>query len=229
MIRKWFFLRQKWILATFFLSIFAFFFFEQPWNWIGLIAGTGWLYLHRRLYITSTEGLKNDGELFLSPIDGEIVKIGTFTNPEDHQDYIEIRINTFYYHCWGLYLPYDSEMAYLKERAGNRFPRSELATLSQAEIEKMSLTDVVLKSPSGPSTHMRFLRCVNGNSPHIWMKSGDRGRGAACFGYYPFGGCLIVFVPAKSDVLVVVNEKIKAAESVLAVLRPHQEEISNVR
>jgi hypothetical protein len=54
------------------------------------------------------------------------------------------------------------------------------------------------------------------------MKSGDRGRGAACFGHYPFGGSLIVYVPQPSDILVVENEKIEAGQTVLAVFKSQE-------
>lgn len=222
--RQWFFLRQTWIVTTASLALAGLFFFEHPWNWFSLFVGMAWLFLHRRRQVVWNENLKSDGELFLAPIDGEIVKIDSFIDEEDQKKYTEIRINTSHYRCWGLYLPFSSEMAYLKEREGNSFPRSELATLSVDEIKQMSRTDIILKTLAGANVHMRFIQCVNGRSPRIWMKSGDRGRGAACFGYYPFGGSLIVFVPDNSDVLVVEKEKIKAGRSVLAVTRSYQEE-----
>ena len=224
MIRQFFFMRQKWIVITIVFLAWGFTHFETPWDKFALAIGVGWLFLHRRRYIEWNEGLRNDGEIILAPIDGEIVKIGPYFDDEDQKNYTVIRINTSHYHCWGLYLPFNSEMAYLKEREGERFPRADLATLPAEKFKMLSRTDLILKSPAGLTSHMRFIQCVNGRSPRIWMKSGDRGRGAACFGYYPFGGSLLIFVPENSEVLVVEKEKIKAGRSVLAVSRSQQEE-----
>lgn len=221
--RQWFFLRQTWIVLTIFISSVCFLIFETPWSWWSLLAGGGWLFLHRRRQIEWSESLKNDGEILLAPIDGEIVKIAPYFDEEEQKRYTEIRINTSHYRCWGLYLPYSAEMAYLKESEGKRFPRAELVNLTSEDIRSMGRTDLILKSPSGTTSHIRFIQSVNGRSPKIWMKSGDRGRGAACFGYYPFGGSLIVFVPETSDVLVVEKEKIKAGRNVLAVSRSIEE------
>lgn len=229
MIRRYFFMRQKWIVATLFGMAWSLLNFETPWDKICFGLGAIWLFIHRKRPVTWNEGMRNDGEIILAPIDGEVVKISSYFDDEDKCNYTAIRINMSHYHAWGLYLPFTSEMAYLKEREGSkRFPRSELATLSNLELKEMSRTDLVLKSPAGLTSHMRFIQCVNGRSPRIWMKSGDHGRGGACFGYYPFGGSLLVFVPENSDILVVENERIRAGESVLAVSRTRQEEIHGV-
>jgi hypothetical protein len=53
----------------------------------------------------------------------------------------------------------------------------------------------------------------------LWVKSGDRGRGGACFGYYPFGGTLLIYLPAKSDILIFEKEKIFPGQSVIAATK----------
>ena len=223
MMKRLFFMRQKWISLSLIVGVWGFFHWSHPWDWVSLITACFWLWIHRRNHLVWRDTSRSTGEILLSPIDGRLVKIGEFQDPETGAQFTELRIQTAYYHNWGLYLPSSAEMDFLRQTEGSRFTRAEFPTLSWDKIEKTTRTEVVLKSTSGHSTRLCFPLSLNNKAPHIWMKSGDRGRGAACFGYYPFGGSLIVFVPKASDVLVVPNERITAGRTVLAVFRPLNE------
>lgn len=190
--------------------------------WLVLGVGGGWLWLNRRRDIPWRDTLRNDGEMFLSPVDGEVVKIGTWTDPEAGFTYSEVRLRMNYTNNWGLHLPSSCEMEFLKNYPGLRSNRKDLANITTDESGPLEKTDMVLRSKNGVASRLRFLQCEIGRSPKIWMKSGDRGRGAACFGYYPFGGSLIVYVPQPSDILVVENEKISAGQTVLAVFKTQE-------
>lgn len=224
MMRQLFFLRQKWIVVAVAAGFWGYFHLNSPWDWTCVMVACGWLAIHRRKHLTWHETLKSDGEIFLSPIDGRLVAIRDRVDPETGEALTELRIQTAYYHNWGLYLPSSAEMDYLKLTDGGRFQKIDFPTISWDRLEAVARTDLVLRSKSGHTTKLCFPLALNNRAPRVWMKSGDRGRGAACFGYYPFGGSLIVFVPKVSDILVVLNERITAGRTVLAVFRPTTEE-----
>ncbi len=219
MIRRFFFLRKKWFYLAVFLMFGALTFFPAWTRWPLLISVGGFLWLHRRREVPWRDTLKSDGEIFLAPVDGEVVKIGFWTDSETGERFGELRIVVNLTDNWGLHLPSSSEMEFLKDFPGTRLARGMLARFDREKVSEYAHTDMLLRSKNGVGSRLRFLRCPNGRSPRIWMKSGDRGRGAACFGYYAFGGSLIVFVPQPCDILVVEGEKIEAGQTVLAVFK----------
>jgi len=219
MIRSNFFLKKKWVLLTVFITLYSVITLSGFFMWLALALGSGWLWLHRRRSIIWRETLKNDGEMFLSPTDGKVVKIGKWTDPEAGFDYSEIRLQISVTNNWGLYLPTSSEMEYLKSYEGMAMARDQFKLVTTDESAPFAKTDMVLRSKNGIATRLRFMLSDLSRSPKIWMKSGDRGRGAACFGYYPFGGSLIIYIPQPSDVLVVENETVTAGQTVLAVFK----------
>lgn len=222
MIRRNFFLKKKWVLLTAAVMIYVYFSWSGFPMWAVLGVCGGWLWLNRRRDLPWRDTLRSDGEMFLSPVDGEVVKIGTWTDPEAGFAYSEVRLRMNYTNNWGLHLPSSCEMEFLKNYPGRRSNRKDLAHITTDESGPLEKTDMVLRSKNGVASRLRFLQCEIGRSPKIWMKSGDRGRGAACFGYYPFGGSLIVYVPQPSDILVVENEKITAGQTVLAVFKTQE-------
>lgn len=219
MIRRLLFLKKRWVLLTFLVMFGALTVAPESLRWPLFIGALFFLWLHRRKEVPWRDTLKNDGEIFLSPIDGEVVKIGVWTDPEDGKTYGQLRLKMSVTDNWGLHLPSSSEMEFLKQHPGKRLPRRNLAYLAEAQVTEHAQTEMLLRSKNGVGSRLRFIHCVNGKVPRIWMKSGDRGRGAACFGHYPFGGSLIVYVPQPSDILVIENEKIEAGQTVLAVFK----------
>lgn len=219
MIRRLLFLKKRWVLLTLLVMFAALTVLPASIRWPVFCGCAVFLWLHRRQEIPWRDTLKNDGEIFLSPIDGEVVKIGIWTDPDDGQTYGQLRLKMNFTDNWGLHLPSSSEMEFLKQFQGKSLPRRQLAYLREEELGEFAQTEMLLRSKNGVGSRLRFIHCVNGKVPRIWMKSGDRGRGAACFGHYPFGGSLIVYVPQPSDILVIENEKIEAGQTVLAVFK----------
>lgn len=221
MIRKLFFIKKKWFFLIVAIMLFSLIYLSGLLKWIVFFSAVFMLWLHRRREVVWLETFKQSGELYLAPADGEIVRISEWTDPEAGFSYGEIRIKLNYTDLWGLYLPCSSEMEFLKDYPGAKMNRKLLSTITTEESGPLAKTDLVLRSKHGGASRMRFIQCETGKSPKIWMKSGDRGKGAACFGYYPFGGSLIVYVPQPNDILVVEKEKITAGETVLAVVKTH--------
>jgi hypothetical protein len=115
-------------------------------------------------------------------------------------------------------------MEYLKGHRGQLLPRKDLETFDLSKIDEMTKTDLTLRSKYGLMTKLTFIHSRFGKSPKIWMKSGDRGRGAACFGYYPFGGSLIIYIPKPCDVLIIKGEQLVPGHTVLAVTKKVEED-----
>jgi hypothetical protein len=218
MMRNWFFMRTKWIRLSWLMLAASLWYVPAPWNAFAFMGSIAWLWFHRRRYHVAGESSRSESKILLSPADGEVVSIKAVTHPADGFETTEIRIRIHHWNYWGLHLPASAEMDYLKEFPGPSLHRSKLPELPSFD-EIHAHTDVNLKMSDGQLTRMRFYHCVIGRSPRTWMKSGDFGKGAACFGHYPFGGSLIIYVPQPSDILVVEQEKITAGQSVIAALQ----------
>jgi hypothetical protein len=216
-VKRLFFVNNTWvfILVVFILYSFKHFGLVFPVTLLGvsMIAG----YIFRRRFVPYRDTLKNDGEIYLCPVHGEIQSIrkGSDGKPE-------IRIAMSLFDEKGLYLPTPGEITYLKDNRGKRVPRLSPHEYFYGSTDHYAHTDVSLISKNRITTQMRFIDAPYSKRPKIWLKSGDRGRGAACFGYYPFGGTLIIYLPVDSDILVFEKERVIPGQTVLAALKNPQ-------
>ena len=178
------------------------------------------LFAFRKASIPYRETSKIDGEIFLSPVHGIVQSIRRDTTTwEDLPASHEIRISIGAWAEKGLYLPTAGEVTYLKANKGKKIPRNADSKEFYLPANDLEHTDLVLTSNNEAKTLMRFIDCTHSQRPSIWLKSGDRGRGAACFGNYPFGGTLIIYLPQNSDILVFEKERIVPGQTVIASLK----------
>lgn len=174
----------------------------------------------RRAQIPYRDTLKNDGEIYLSPVHGEVKSIRrSVPVPFGHLMGHEIRVAITGWSEKGLYLPTTGEVSYLKATKGIKIRRDSDSVAFYRPMDDVAHTDLTLTSKNQTKTQMRFVDCKYGNRPTIWLKSGDRGRAAACFGYYPFGGTLLIYLPDTSDILVFEKERIVPGQTVIAALK----------
>ncbi len=178
------------------------------------------LFLFRRGRIPYRETLKMEGEIYLSPVHGTIESVrhsvpGSVFSFPCH----EVRISLSFWDEKGLYLPTNAESSFMKSSKGLKLSRRGPGHFFYGSLEDVSHTDLTLLSKNNTQTLIRFIDCPLGLKPSIWLKSGDRGRGAACFGYYPFGGTLLIYLPATSDVLVYEKERVTPGQTVIAALK----------
>jgi hypothetical protein len=178
------------------------------------------LFVFRRGVIPSRDTIKNNGEIYLSPVHGQVESVRhNVSNLDYPYPCHEIRISVSFWDQKGLYLPTAGEVTYLKASKGEKVHRKAPTHFFYGSLDQISHTDLTLSSKNQTETLIRFIDCLNGMRPAIWLKSGDRGRGGACFGYYPFGGSLLIYLPASSDILVYEQEVVSPGLTVLAALK----------
>ncbi len=217
---RFFFLSKELFITLIVLVLVAYFFLSSFLQGFVIISILLILLYLRRYYIPYRDTLKNEGEIYLSPIYGRVESIRRVENSFDFlPEAFEVRISTHFFEEHGLYLPTVSEMSFLRAYKGKKLYRYDKSEAFQGDLSSYSYTDVNLKSKNEVQTVLRFIDCKYGVRPQIWMKSGDRGRGAACFGYYPFGGSLIIYLPLHTDILVYPGEKVYPGQTVIAALR----------
>jgi hypothetical protein len=218
--RRFTFLPAEFVYGFFFLWIYA------MWNWsFGYRVLTSILvftifYIFRRSSIPYRDTLKNDGEIFLSPVHGIVESIRRDASTWDELPVShEIRISIGPFTEKGLYLPTSGEVSFLKANKGKKIPRNADSQDFYLPVAELAHTDFILTSKNQTKSLMRFIDCTHGQRPSIWLKSGDRGRGAACFGFYPFGGTLIIYLPQNSDILVFEKERVVPGQTVIAAFK----------
>jgi len=218
--KRWLFIPPELNFGIVVLTILAFYYltFSQ------LVVFTFFLILvlfnFRRTQVQFQETLKTDGEIFLSPVSGRVESIRlNVPIMDDSEIGHEVRISISMMNKKGLYLPTSGEVFYLKATKGRKILKDAEDQEYYGSLEEVAHTDLTLSSKNGSKTLMRFVDCPYAVRPTIWLKSGDRGRGGACFGYYPFGGSLLIYLPQHSDVLVFNSERVRPGETVIAALK----------
>lgn len=177
-------------------------------------------YIFRRSRIPFTETLKPGGEIFLSPVHGKIESVRQNVLYYDEATLVhEVRISISIWDEKGLYLPTSGEVSYLKATKGKKVSRAAEKHEFYGPLEDVSHTDMTLTSKTGMKSILRFVDAPHGQRPVVWLKSGDRGRGAACFGYYPLGGTLLIYLPPYSDILVYESEHVVPGKTVIADIK----------
>jgi hypothetical protein len=174
----------------------------------------------RRNRVAQRDTLKIEGEIYLAPIHGRVESIrlntlNSFFGGICH----EVRISQSLWKEKGLYLPTHGEVSFLKAQKGKKISRLASNEDFYGAGEELAHTDLNFISKKNNSSLMRFIDCRWGMKPSMWLKSGDRGRAGACFGYYPLGGTLIIYLPDSSDILVYEKERVRPGHSVIAALK----------
>jgi hypothetical protein len=177
-------------------------------------------YAFRRANVPYRDTIKNNGEIYLAPVHGIVDSIKRDTLAIDAEvPHHEIRITIGGWDEKGLYLPTAGEVSYLKANKGKKIQRNASNEEFHYPLANLAHTDLILTSKNQTQTLMRFIDCKYGVRPSMWLKSGDRGRGAACFGYYPLGGTLLIYIPQNSDILVFENERLIPGQTVIAAIK----------
>lgn len=217
---RFFFLPTELTWAILGLCLYVFIKLSLPWSALIGLVFFALLFLFRRMSVIYRDTSKIDGELFLAPIHGVVESVRLFIDSTDYPSPChEVRISISLWKEKGLYLPSSGEVIYLKANKGKKVRRNSSSEYFYGPLGEISHTDLTLQSKNKTQSLMRFIDCKTGVRPTIWLKSGDRGRAGGCFGYYPFGGSLLIYVPASSDILVYEGEKVSPGITVIASLK----------
>lgn len=218
--RKFTFISTGFIVIAYLLLFYSFY------HWSAFITSLGILifiiscFIFRRSSIPYRDTIKSDGEIYLAPVHGVVENIRRdITLEESDKVFHEIRISLSLWKEKGLYLPTAGEVSFLKYQKGGKIPINSNSKAFMGSVGDIAHTDFFYVSKNQTQTLLRFIDCPYGQRPTIWLKSGDRGRGAACFGHYPFGGTLLIYIPQNSDILVFEREQLVPGQSVLAAIK----------
>lgn len=218
--RRFTFLSSEFIYLILALVIYSFFYLPFLMHLVVAILSLILLFIFRRRNIPYRDTIKNSGEIYLSPVHGLVRSIRySVINSEFFFPCHEIRISVSQWDEKGIYLPSSIELTQIKEVQGRAISTDSPPHAFYGALEDVAHTDLTMISKNGTQTFMRFVDCFKFSKSRIWLKSGDRGRGGACFGYYPMGGTLLIYLPADSDILIFENEKVTPAQTVIAALK----------
>lgn len=200
------------LIWTFFFHSFTTFF------WFALFL-IPLLLIFRKSPVPFIETVKVDKELILSPVFGTVVSIRQNSELfETGEIGHEVRIAISLWSPKGLYLPTSVEVTYLKHVKGKKIHLDAEPEMFYGNLDGVSRSNMTILSNRKVPISMRFIDRPYGVRPEIWLKSGDIGKGGACFGYYLFGGTLLMYLPKECNILVYENERVVPGSTVIASL-----------
>lgn len=128
----------------------------------------------------------------------------------------EIQIRIPWWKEMGVFLPISAEVKDLRIFKGKSFFRFGCYA-QKAGIANYSGLGMILDTKV---THvgLSLVRCPLGLWPEVSVMPGDRGSRRVNFGFLPFGGTLLLYLPKKYEILVKKNDATQAKETILAVL-----------
>lgn len=176
--------------------------------WLFLLGLT--FFLFRRNAASHKNSLSSSVDIVLSPVTGIVDEI------VDEQNTKKIKISIPVWGPFGLYMPNSSEITRSEKLGTVRFWRKRKISQFSGNNER---AQVELINKLGQKVSLQVLRCVYGLPAQLWPRAGDKGRSCALMGVFPFGGSIIVEVPAESEILVVKSERVKAGFTILAGMK----------
>lgn len=139
-----------------------------------------------------------DGEgLVLSPVNGSVNSVRSHVDHEVFgEDLVEIELKLPFWKEWGLLLPTAGEVI--------------------DTVERKNGFCITILRPNGQRVGMALVKNVIGGGASLNLLPGDRGRSAAPFGHFSFGGKVLLYLTENCEILVQVNEQIVAGQTALA-------------
>jgi hypothetical protein len=141
-----------------------------PWALFSFLC-LGFLGFFRRSFIPYRDTLKNEGEIFLSPVHG-VIKSIRMNVPTLNESILhhEVRISISSFVEKGLYMPTSGEVSYLRASKGIKISRDAEGKEFYRPIDEISHTDLTLTSKNQVKTLLRFIDCKYGKRPSIWLR-----------------------------------------------------------
>jgi hypothetical protein len=166
--------------------------------------------LHRE--ISSSKGF------IFSPVYGKLLQIKKNVSHKIlGQNLIELRFSIPLGSEMGLYLPTQGEIIDLNLKWGTVINRS--GEIPSQEIEALNVPLLKIKNKHNEIIGMQFIECVFGFNPHFYILPGDRGMALANFGYFPFGGTVLLYLPGNYEILVKEGSRVSPRDVLIASLK----------
>lgn len=159
------------------------------------------LLLFRKNKVIFKNTPSNTTEIILSPVAGKVVAIAT------DKSFLEIKVPIL--GPYGLYMPLSAQVAMYEN----------------FQIEDKNFTknakqySLVFRNKLGATTAVDISNSMFGTEAHVWLRTGDKARSSANFGYMPLGGVVKVNLPEESNLLVREGEKVLAGSTILAGIK----------
>jgi phosphatidylserine decarboxylase len=159
------------------------------------------LALFRKNKVNFKNTLSNSTDILLSPVGGKVTAIN------DDRTIIEIKVPIT--GPYGLYMPFSAQVGMFEKfkEEDNKFTKN---------IKRYS---VVLRSKLGATAALELISSSIATEVHVWVKTGDKARSRANFGYMPFGGKIKINLPTDSNILISVGDNIIAGSTILAGIK----------
>jgi len=178
------------------------------------------LFLLRKKKSSYRDDLANDREVITSPVNGTVVSIQE--NIESiffGKNLTMIQINILPWNESGLYLPISGEVSEVKNQLGQKILRkwsSFSIDQSKALVDSISLK---IKGKNEAFVGIQLIRCFFGASPNINILPGDRGKCRVCFGHFPLGGTVLLYLDRSYEVLLKSGDQMIAGETLVGGLK----------
>ena len=129
----------------------------------------------------------------------------------------EVRVSSMWLNEFGLGFPLEGEVRGLKSREGKSFFRLFKKGLESDEKLHVHARLLEIEGKCGQEVGLEFIKCELGFDVDLWVKPGDRGKRAARFGYFPFGGTVLIYLPPHFDVLISQGDRCIQGSTPIAV------------
>lgn len=140
-------------------------------------------------------------DVIVSPKSGRVLSIKSgYSHHLIGDDLLEVEVGYNFIGGYGLYFPCCGEVCDFYDEHGN----------------KKIL--VLFQSDDGYKIGISIRKNIFGFYPRIWLSVGDRGSCGANFGYFPFGGKILLYIPKDFDVAVDIGSRLCGGKSIIAVI-----------
>ncbi|MCO4792485.1 MAG: phosphatidylserine decarboxylase [Bacteriovoracaceae bacterium] len=184
----------------------------------GLLVWTGLYFLFRKKKkqdYKSESAFKRD--VVFSPVQGKVESVShNISHCYFGKNLTEVRITMNPWDEMGIHMPMTSEVQDFNFKDGNSFFRYKSGPRQEQNKEMLDSIALTLRDVQGRNVGLQFLKCYVGSWPEISLMPGDRGKQQANFGYFPFGGTVLLYMPKKYEILIAEKDKVIAGETLIA-------------
>lgn len=203
-------------LLAFNVLVFLFLPFVSLLFFLALSAGA--FLLFRKKKFIYRDRVKRNNNMFVSPVNGTVEKIIENVQIDDEK-YTQVTVLISYFHEWGLYFPISCQVEKVRENKGKKIFRFTDTPKDKEKWDDKRFYSISIRSKEDKKSLLRLYPCKTSSRPKIWPITADRGLSAACFGLFPLGGIVNVYLPENSNILIEEGDLLHPGDTVMANLQ----------